>query len=618
MDYEQWLFVRHIGATGYVRTHSKNSLLQPASQHSIQFWRQQLDQRLSTLLADNPMMGVIKALVMGARGDISKRQWEVFQRTGTTHLVAISGLHIGLVAGMVFFVTRRLWIRLGSLSIAPHVLAAWVALLMAVFYAALAGFSVPTQRAMIMVAVVMGSLVFRRKVLSFRLLFLALFLIVLWQPLVVLSPGFWLSFSAVGLILYVSMGRLKEVTTWLALQRVHWIIAVGLSPLLLLFFQQVSVIAPVANVLAVPLISLIIVPGSLLGTALLWIWPSLGGFILQGLASILNGLWSVLSYLSDWPMAQWQQPQPPLWILVFSVLGILLLLAPKGIPARWLGAVLLLPALFQQSPKPGYGEMQLTLLDVGQGLAAVVQTAQHTLVFDTGARYSQRFDMGAAVISPFLRNKGIAAIDMLIVSHGDSDHKGGARSLSRQFDIRQTLSSVPQQLSWLHAKPCKAGSTWLWDGVEFRILVAESDHLSSANDLSCVLQVKSVVGSLLLTGDIERGAERALIDQYGESLASDVLVVPHHGSRTSSTPAFIQQVNPRYALIPAGYKNRYRHPSERVMRRYQAFSIETLNTADQGAIEINFSAHNGVSSPKSYRYSHGHYWNAGMPVQLRP
>ncbi len=608
-DYERWLFLHRIGATGYVRQSPNNRLMDERAGSLLSLWRQTLADDVTSALADHPMSGIIKALTIGERSAVTPDQWRLFRRTGTAHLMAISGLHIGLVAGLTFFLTRRAWSLSGVLRYPPPRAAALAAFVSALFYAAIAGFAIPTQRALIMIAVVMGGLLFQRAIKPFHGLTVALLLIVLIDPFAALSPGFWLSFSAVALILFAMAGRVGSERYWHSAARIQWVTALGLMPIVLLFFQQASLIAPIANLIAVPLVSLLVVPASLAGVLLLTVLPAAGRFVLAAVEWVLEWLSRFLTVLSDLPFAQWTHSLVPLWVLPFACIGVLLFISPRGIPGRWLGVVLFTPLIFVAVPRPDRGNIQLTLLDVGQGLAAVVQTAHHVLVFDTGARYSDRFDMGSAVIEPFLHAHAVEKIDMLVVSHGDNDHIGGAEALLGSFAVGPVLTSVPERMAYAGATFCRSGQAWNWDGVHFQMLSPSQPPLPDDNDNSCVLHIIAPGGSILLTGDIEQAAEKRLLQQYGEALASDVLVLPHHGSNTSSTVAFLKAVMPRYALVPAGYRNRYGFPSKSVMRRLGRLQSEVLDTAHSGAILVEIDAQEGVLWPEAYRQRYGKYYH---------
>ncbi len=559
---------------------------------------------------ETPTRGIIKALTIGSRDEISAEQWRILRVTGTAHLIAISGLHIGLIAGFGYFAGRWIGCRLGSQRIAPQIVAALASISVSIIYASLAGFSLPTQRALIMVMVVMGGILSRRHVLPTRSIAVAALLIVVLDPLAVLSVGFWLSFAAVSAITYVTVGRLGFSAGWIRANRIAVVTAVGLAPLLLLFFQQVSLIAPFANIIAVPWVSLVAVPLCLLGAGLLSWFPVLGTALLDLADFSLWLIWIFLEWLSAVPYAAWSLPEPPVWAVLMAILGVGILFLPKGLPGRWLGVIAFLPLCFPNLRDPNSGTAVVTLLDVGQGLASVVQTQNHTLVFDTGARFSADFDMGSAVVTPFLRKQGINRIDRLIISHGDNDHIGGADALVREFKISSIYSSVPRQIPWDSARLCEAGQSWNWDGVTFRILSPQEILVDNDNENSCVLQVVSARGdSVLLTGDIEKKAESMLVDTYGERLHSTYLVVPHHGSNTSSTEPFLDAVEPIFGLVSAGYRNRYGFPRQAVSNRLERAGIKVMNTAEAGAIQVHLGT--GSSSPLSYRKSNGRYYNFG-------
>jgi competence protein ComEC len=382
--------------------------------------------------------------------------------------------------------------------------------------------------------------------------------------------------------------------------------ALGLAPFLLLFFRQVSLVSPIANFLAVPVLGTLLIPVCLSGALLLPLVPAAGAGLLQLAEFILNRTWPVLEWLSALPLAQWNHAEPPFWTVPLAFLGTLLLLAPRGIPARWLGLVLLLPATLYHPERPTPGEFRLVLLDVGQGLASVVETRHRALVYDTGVRLSPSFDMGRAVVEPYLRARGIGTIDTLVVSHGDLDHIGGARSLLARFPVGRAYTSVPEQLAGFPAAPCAAGQRWNWDGVDFEML-GPLRNSEKENDNSCVLRVQGRSGSALLTADIERTAEGLLVENYRERLRSDVLVVPHHGSKTSSTGPFLEAVRPRLALIPAGYLNRFGFPHPAVMDRYTGIDALTLSTAERGAIVVE-TGKDGMRT-FTHRPEHRRYWH---------
>lgn len=608
-DYEGWLFQQRIGATGYVRNHKDNKRLSVASFYSINALRESLLTKLSNHLKDSPNLGLIQGLTTGIRDNISFSQWQTLRLSGTNHLLAISGLHIGLAAAIGFFSVRWLWSRRAkNLLLLPAMEAAAIAgFFAALFYSALAGFAIPTQRALIMVATVMIALLIRRPVAPSYVLSFSLLLVLIWDPFAVLAAGFWLSFSAVTIILFTSQNRYPAPRwQWL---KIHTLIAFGLTPLLLLFFLQTSLIAPVANIIAVPFISLIIVPILLLASLMLALYEPVGSILLQLADILLTLFWPLLDYLAALPFSHWTIARLPFYYYLVVIIGSLLLLAPRGFPAKWLGIIGLSPLLLFHPDRPDHGEFWFYLLDVGQGLAAVVQTKEHTLVFDAGPKYSDSFNAGTAIIQPFLQQQGIKKIDTLIISHADNDHIGGAVPLMENIPVDTLLTSVPDD-TLPDALPCLAEQSWQWDQVNFTMLYPTKKDAGTKNDLSCVLKVSNTAGSILLTGDIEKQAEQQLVERYGSNLQSTILVAPHHGSKTSSSTRFIDAVKPGIVLFPVGYKNRYHFPAKVVTDRYKVRQISQYNTADHGAIQFKMGI-NSMSAPLLYRQQEKSIWSYG-------
>ena len=612
-DYEAWLFQHRIRATGYVRFADENVLVaRPASSVSFDRVRYAIKKNLNTLLADSKLAGVIHALTIGDKSQINADQWEVFRRTGTNHLVAISGLHIALVAGFSFFLWRYLW---GSSVCLSRIMpaqksASLFALLMAFCYAGLAGFAIPTQRALVMIAVILGAVFFNRRFLLSQVLAIALLAVLLFDPLSVLSGGFWLSFFAVAMIFYVLSARLGRLTYWRSWFLVQLAITIMLMPLLLLFFQQFSMISPIANFIAIPWLSFVVVPLSLFGAVISLFSLEIAKPFLVFADINMKVLWGILEWLSTRPLHSWVQHTPPLWTVIIAFVGIACLFAPRGFPGRWLAILWLIPLFLAKPDSPQWGEMGFTLLDVGQGLAVIVRTQNHTLVYDTGPKFSAHFNTGEAVVIPYLRYLGIPKINTLMVSHGDSDHRGGVTSILNQLLVDQFLTADLSRFPQHQAQPCRAGQSWDWDGVSFTVLNPEEHRTDqSANDISCVLRVATRSMSLLLTGDIEINSEQQLLKNYPGLIAADVLVVPHHGSKTSSSIEFIDAVSPAIALYSLGYKNRYGFPAAEVKMRYQARNITTYETAKHGAIVLKWD----VSSGYRVQLTRAHekkYWHA--------
>ncbi len=605
-DYEGWLFQQGIGATGYVREDRHNKRLKTADKLSVSYWRQHLLDTLQTTMTDSPQRPLIEGLTLGFRDNMSPQQWQILRNTGTSHLLAISGLHIGLAAAIGFFLGRWLWACFSPLCLRlpAQQFGALTAILFALTYALLAGMSIPSQRALIMVVVAMMAVLLRRRVLSYQLLAVALLMVLVWDPLAVMSAGLWLSFAAVLVIIYVSQNR-KPVNKW------HWAsihiwITIGLTPLLLVFFNSTSLISPLANLFAVPLVSLLVVPLLLLAISIMLIHPPWSQPLWQLADWLLAGLWWSLQWLADLPVALWQTASLPISIVGLSVLAFIWLMAPRGWPARWLGLFLLLPLFFYQPDRPDKGSVWLTVLDVGQGLSAVIKTENKTLVFDTGPQFGD-FNTGDAVVLPFLQHRGIKHLDMLVISHGDNDHIGGTAAIIKSLPVSAIRSSVPAQLP--DAKACVAGQKWSWDEVSFEFLHPSQQTIGSANERSCVLKISSRYGSMLLTGDIEKQAEASLIKNDKNALPADILLVAHHGSRSSSSAAFIDAVSPQIAVIASGFNNRYQFPAAEVVKRFQDRQIPLFNTADSGAVIFQLDSQTPIT-PVRWRQKNRKLWRA--------
>ncbi len=616
-DYERNLYRKGISATGYVRRNDVNQVLndteiEPSMADRIVRLRQSLSTSLQNVLSKKSHAGIIEALAIGERKRMTSSEWEVLTRTGTIHLVAISGLHIGLVAGFAFLLMRLLVSRIPLLlrSMPVQIPAAAAAIMAALVYALLAGFTIPTQRAFLMVCVVMLSLIQRRTVSASNIIAFSLLVILVFDPMSVLDIGFWLSFAAVAVILLAATGRIKSPSVIGGTSKVQFVIAIGMLPLMLLFFQRVSLSAPLANVIAVPWVSFITVPSTLLGVITLDIFPLLSKGLLSIASESLDLLWVLLEWLSSQHWAVIETPTPVLWTLIPAAVAAIYLLMPRGVPARWLAPVLFLPALMVTKSRPDEGSLNLTLLDVGQGLSVVLQTKNHSLVFDTGPRYSARSDAGKNIIIPFLKSQGISRVDALIVSHGDNDHSGGANALLNTFPV-QMLYSGASTKRWQHKQsiPCNAGQSWQWDGIQFEILHPQKNVARGGNNRSCVLQVRVDDKVILLPADIEKKAEAQLIQYYGEQLKSDILIAPHHGSKTSSSSAFMEAVSPELVLIADGYRNRYRFPHYSVIKRYDSDSIKWFETQNSGAISVNITS-TGISQPLRWRDKLRRYWHS--------
>ena len=607
-DYEAWSLQKGLRATGYVVMGGENTLLgHDVFSHPVEQWREKLQARLSAVLPHSSTSPWLMALTIGERHGVNSADWEILRNTGTNHLMAIAGLHIGMMSGLVHLLVSWLWRRIPkfTLYIPAQLAGASAALIMAVAYSALSGFAIPTQRACIMLSVFIIALLSRRLLPAWHAWSLAMLVVLLINPLSVLTESFWLSFGTIALIIYGMSGRLSPAGLWWKWGRAQWVIGVGLMPLTLALFQECSLVSVAANSVAIPWLGFLILPFCLLSSVFLFISPAIGSALLWLADKSLSGLWVVLSWFSSLPVAAWHQAMPNHFILLLTIGGVLLLLLPSGFSGRWLGALWMMPLLLFQSPKPQEGEVWMTLLDVGQGLSAVIQTKHHLLVYDAGLKFGDSIDMGESVVVPYLRTMGAKKIDDLVISHGDADHIGGAKAVLKSFPVKRIQTSVPEKLPT--STYCLAGEKWEWDGVMFSFLYPDRSDLDRGNDSSCVLRIESAgKKSVLLTGDIEKYAERQLLQNNLDDLSATILIAPHHGSKTSALPAFVKAVHPNFILYATGYRNRYHFPHQRVVESYQEIGSHQLNSAETGA--MMFQLNGEREAYQLYRPSHARYW----------
>ena len=495
-------------------------------------------------------------------------------------------MHVALLAGLgVLFVRGcwRLFPRIG-LRVPGPILEAPAGLLCAFAYAALAGFGLPATRTLLMIAVVAIARLGRRGMAPTHGLALAALAMLLFDPIAVLSAGFWLSFVGVAFLILCLSGSARP--WWREGVDAQGAMSVGLLPLSVWFFGQGSLVGPLANVVAVPFVSFVIVPLTLLGAALLLPLPALGTPLLHLAQWLMQGQWWLLQKLATLPGAQWWLPEPAWGTFGLALLGAIWLLMPRGVPLRWAGAMMFLPLLLPRLDAPLEGQFDATVIDVGQGLAVLIQTSSHSMVYDTGGRYPSGFDLGEAAVVPTAHALGISRIDRLMISHGDNDHAGGAAAVVAALHPGTIEAGEPARTA-LGSSLCLAGSKWRWDGVSFRVLGPIDPQASRRNDRSCVVLIESAGARLLLTGDIGADVESAVASAVGPG-AAPVLVVPHHGSRTSSSEEFLVALKPLLALVSAGYRSRFGHPHPDVVRRYIEQGVELVNTADAGCLRLRF------------------------------
>ncbi|MFC5743474.1 DNA internalization-related competence protein ComEC/Rec2 [Dyella tabacisoli] len=607
-DSERSSLERGVIATGYVREDDANAMLD-SSRFCIDGVRDAIAKGIAARVRDPHDVALLQAFSVGDIRGLSQRDWEVARANGIPHLIAISGFHVGVAAIFGIWLARFAYLIWPGLALRlPRMQAqATLALLMAGIYSALAGFGLPTVRTLLMIAVVAWARCSRRQSSGAQSLALALIAILLVDPLAVLAAGFWLSFVGVAFLIFglTASGRgLRGFVRELSAGQL--LMTVSLLPLTMWFFGESSLVGVLSNLIAVPFVSFVIVPGALLGMLLLGLCPPLATPVLWLTGWLAHAQWWLLQRMATWPGAHWYLPEVAPWALWLATLGAWWLFMPRGVPLRGLGFLLFLPLVWPPSSVPQQGAFQLWVLDVGQGLSVLLRTERHTLVYDTGARYPSDFDMGEAAVLPSMRALGISQLDMLMVSHADNDHAGGAPAVAAAFPLARRYAGEPEHMS-LPMEPCQAGQEWTWDGVRFRVLHPEVGRSGKGNDRSCVLLIEGIGGRVLLTGDISSKVELRVAAAMGEG-AAPVLLVPHHGSRSSSSAAFIGRLQPPLAIVSAGWRSRFGHPHPHVVQRYAAAGVPLLNTAEYGAIQLDVPVHTSPVISATWRQRRMRYW----------
>lgn len=608
-DLEAWMLERGIGATGYVRespapVRLAHRAATPAAW--IAAARQAIRARVFATLGDAPYAGVIAALTVGDQQSIPHAQWRAFTRTGVNHLLSISGLHVTMIAALAGWGVMGIWRRW------PRAVSRWparqaglvAAVGAAVAYALLAGFQVPAQRTLFMLIVLAAAFWGRREARPFSALIVAMSGVLLIDPWAVVSAGFWLSFGAMAAILWVTFGRVAaphRLGGWVVAQAA---VTLALAPALWLLFQQVSLISPLANAVAIPLVSWVVTPLALLGVLVPPLWHLAAG--------LMAWLGEALQWASALPWATLSRPAPGALATALALIGAVWMLMPRGFPLRGLAWLLWLPLVWPMQSRIPPGEFVVEVIDVGQGTAVLIRTRNHALLYDTGPAFAES-DAGERVVVPYLRASGLGRLDGVIVSHDDNDHSGGLASVLRDMPTGWLLHALPAGSAHLAAAPaprrCLRGQRWQWDGIEFAILnpraSAWQDRARSDNDFSCVLRVSRGAQSFLITGDAERRGELELLES-GQLLSATVLVAGHHGSRTSSLDAFVAQVSPRWVVYTMGYRNRFGHPHAEVMARFREAGSVQLRSDRDGLVRFRFGEA-GVEAAQ-YRRVQRRYW----------
>lgn len=610
-DFEGKLFDAGIDATGYVVGCECNVLIDTAVWRApILRAREGVARAIARALPASPYVGILQDLAVGVDAQVPRAQWQVFAATGTSHLMAISGFHVAGVALLAMWLVRSLWRFIGVRSVARADIESIVGLVCAIAYALLAGFSVPTQRTLVTLTVVLGARVMRRATSIWDLLGLALIAVLLLDPLATLGAGFWLSFGTVAGILYALEGRLGARSEWRDLLPAQAAATLCLLPLTLTIFGTISLLGPLVNLIAIPFFGLVLVPAILIGVALLALPPPLAEHWFQWIDHLVALCWPAFAGLAASPLALVHVAHRPFWTLALLTLAVLWMTAPWPWVVRALGVALALPALLWRADAVPAGAFEVTVLDVGQGLAVLVSTRNHALLFDTGP--AARSGRAAAEFSvvPYLAWRGRRDLDAIVLSHSDRDHVGGLETVMAAAAVERLY--VGGDLRGSRARSCLAGDRWEWDQVSFHFLypppVGAGAKPLSDNNGSCVLEVSASGAAALLTGDIEAAAEKALLD-LGLVHRMDVVVVPHHGSRSSSSAEFVAALAPRWAVVSAGYDNRWNFPRPEVIARWQAAGAATLSTARSGAVTFRLGLGGQPLEPEEYRDEARRFWH---------
>lgn len=616
-DYEAWLFRSGIGATGYVVAGRRNHLLQSGRLGVIDGVRQGFVDRLDRAFPDDPAGAVLAAISVGARHRMTPEQWERYALTGTSHLMAISGLHVGLAAAGAYSIAAAMGVVLGFRG-NQHMRATAIALVAAGLYAAVSGFAVPAQRATLMIGLVALAVVRMRRPRPASIIALAGFVMAAAQPVNTMAPGFKLSFAAVIVLAWIarqhrvptSRGSLmrRAADAVMPLARLQVMLLLGLLPLTVLIFNRVALVAPPVNLVAVPVFSIVTVPLSLAGLLLGGPLAVVGDKALWLAAHSIAGIELFIAWAATLDIVGNDLPELSGWawtLLAFLPAWIVL---PPGWPGRSLAWLALVALLTYTSPRAPPGCVDVEVLDVGQGLAVVATTATQALLYDTGAAFRSGGSVADTVIVPRLKRRGVERIDHLVISHGDLDHAGGTDAILAAFDVGRIMSSEP--LGRAHARQayCRAGAAWETDRVRFRFVHPDAGSSFDGNDASCVLLVEAGRHRIVLPGDIERPAERTLV-QRGAVERADVVVIPHHGSRTSSSLPFVRALSPDVAIVSAGYDNRWGFPKSDIVERWASAGATVLNTGDDGAIEFRMCRDSGVGRVVRQRFESRRFWH---------
>jgi competence protein ComEC len=602
-DAERNALAQGVAATGYVADAANAKRVGTA--RGLDAWRETLSTRIGR---DAPVDSArfLRAFALGDTGGLDDADWETLRADGLTHLIAISGFHVGLVAGFGALLARAAWWLFPLLGRrCPRQVACGIAALAAAAaYSVVAGLSLPTLRTLLMIAVVVLARALRRATRAGDALALAAIAMLLADALSPLVPGFWLSFVGVAWLLWCLPGvETRPIRGFFAAQGVA---TLGLLPLTALFFGQASLAGPFANLVAVPWWSLVVVPLTLLGTGLEALHQGAGNWAWWLAGNAFELSWRLFEWTASSPMALWWLPEGPWYAVPLALASAFWLLLPRGVPGKPLAALLWLPLLLPPLHAPATGDAELTVVDVGQGLSVLLRTHDHALLYDMGPAVPDGFDAGERVVVPTLHALGVHAIGVAMVSHGDSDHAGGFAAVRRAFPPGLSLSPAGSPVPG--TRPCLAGTHWRWDDVEFRVLHPAAGFPYLDNESSCVLRVSGTHGAALLTGDIGEVIERKLLREQPLMLRADVVLVAHHGSGGSSDPDFVAATGAKFALVSSGFGNRFHHPQAEVVERWHGAGAAVVDTQVLGALRVRLDE--GGPRLAGERLRHARPWDA--------
>ncbi|MCX7553675.1 DNA internalization-related competence protein ComEC/Rec2 [Marinicella sp. S1101] len=580
-DLEQWLFRHNISGTATINS------IQAAAHSDWHFWgwlnqwRSQLSQQIDVAFETPKVSALVHALSIGDKSHFDQQQKTLFQRTGTAHLIAISGLHIGMVALTGWFFGALLFRLRPSERINKQLLQVIFGILFAAFYAGLAGLAISTQRALIMLVVFGAFKVMRRHAYAWDVWAMSLLVVIAFDPLHVLDPGFWLSFVAVAILIFTFSGVYKNLQPMIGFFKIQTVLLVGMLPLGFIIFQRINLLAPLTNFLMIPIMTFVLVPMLMVFLLLLQLSIPIPNIMTDVISFSANQFMVLLEWFDQFTWLSVSLHINHWWQYLWLTVGAFILILPAAVPGRLLGLVMVIAGLLPTDQGIKANHFKAHFLDVGQGLSVVVNTRNHTLVYDVGASYDSGFNMADAVLLPYLNKLSVDTVDALVLSHQDNDHSGAAEQLKKQIKIKQVWGTKN------HHKACLRDNKWQWDGITFEFLSPYNLTPYLRNNSSCVLKISNSDHALLLTGDIESPVEFRLTENNFEAIKADVLLMPHHGSKTSSTAAFIQAVDPQWAINSSARFNPFGHPANEVLRRYLQEDIIIKDTQQHGLITIS-------------------------------